>query len=385
MSLLVASLVMGVSVPAQARVMSDLYRVTVNIESQSQPELKRASREALAELFVRVSGQQDVLNQGAIVAAVRDAGRFTKQFSYQRENNKEGEPQLQVVLEFEPSLVEDSLRRAGLPLWSANRPTVLVWLALEDSAGRRFVGSDQDPGLIAALRDNARRRGLALHLPQLDLQDLVALSPDDIWQQNVARIDDASERYNPDTVLVGRVTQLNNGRWLGRWSYRFDGRRIPFDGEASSGESFIASGLDQVAETLAAAYAIAPVQVAEGGVLLRLTDVRNFVDYARAIQYLESAVAVRHANVVSLERDELILRLIADGEISQLQQVFSLDKQLLPAIDSSYSGPYPIALNYRWPSQAPPLPPEPEPTGTVEGVESQTTDDALQTRIEEIN
>lgn len=375
----------GLSGPIAARVMPDLYRVTVNIDSQSPSELKRASREALAELFVRISGQQAVLNQDAIVAAIRDAGRYTKQFSYQRQASAEGEPQLQVALEFESSLVEDTLRRAGLPLWSSNRPSVLVWLAVEDAQGRRFVGAEQDPGLIDALRDNARRRGLALQLPLLDLQDLVALSADDIWRQNSARIDDASERYKPDTILVGRVTQLNNGRWLGRWSYHLGGRRVPFDGETNSGESFIASGLDQVAETLAAEYAIIPVQVAEGGLIMRLTDVRNFVDYARAIQYLEGIVAVHHANVVSLERDELILRLIADGEIAQLKQVFALDRQLQAVTEPGYTGPYPIALNYRWPSEAPPLPPEPEPAAVTAPTDPEAVDAGLESRIEEIN
>lgn len=349
------------ALPAHAKVVPNLYRVSVVIENQSQSELKRASREALAELFVRISGHQAVLGDDVIVAAVRDAGRFTKQFSYRRDENAEGEEQLRVVLEFEPSLVQDSLRQAGLPLWSPNRPSVLVWLVVDDGGERRFVGTENDPELVEALRANAQRRGLALQLPLLDLTDLVALSPDDVWQQNYGKLDEASERYGTDTVLAGRVTHLNNDRWLGRWTFRLNGRQLPLDGESDSAADFIAAGLNQVAETLAAEYAIKPVQMVEGGLLMRLTDVRSFVDYARAISYLESVVAVHHANVVSLEDDELILQLVADGEMSQLRQVFSLDKRLQPATDSIYTGPYPVQVSYRWPSDAPPLPVLEEP------------------------
>lgn len=364
------------SPPVAARVLPDLYEVTVAIDSQSSAELRRASREALAELFVRISGHRAVLDNDTIVAAVRDASRFTRQFSYQSETDEDGEQQLRVVLDFESSLVEDTLRRAGLPLWSSNRPTVLVWLVADDEHGRHFVGGDQAPELVAAIREQAIRRGLAVQLPALDLEDLVALSPDDIWRQNFTRIDEAAERYGADSLLVGRVSQLNNGRWLGRWSFRLNGQRIPFEGEAADGKGFIVAGLNQVAETLAGEYAIAPVQAAEGGVLMRLTDVRSFVDYARAIQYLEGIVAVHHANVVSLQRDELILRLIADGEIAQLQQVFSLDKRLQPQLQQDYTGPYPIVLSYRWPSAAPPLPPPPQRAAEPELQESVSPLDA---------
>lgn len=357
------------ALPAHAKVVANLYRVSVVIEDQSQAELRRASREALAELFVRISGHQGVLSDDVIVAAVRDAGRFTKQFSYQRDQDTDGEEQLRVVLEFEPSLVQASLRQAGLPLWSPNRPSVLVWLVVEDGGERRFVSTENDPGLVEAIRASARRRGIALQLPLLDLSDLVALSPDDVWQQNYSKLDEASERYSPDTVLAGRVTHLSNDHWLGRWSFRLNGRQLPFDGETDSAVDFIAAGLNQVAETLAAEYAIKPVQMTEGGLLMRLTDVRSFVDYARAISYLESVVAVHHANVVSLEGDELILQLIADGEMSQLSQVFSLDKRLLPVTDSVYAGPYPVQVSYRWPSDAPPLP-------ELEVVEQEAGDDA---------
>lgn len=346
-----------------ARVVTDLYQVNVAIDAQSPAELRRASREGLAELFVRISGHESVLGNDAIVAAIKDASRFTKQFSYERTVDEVGEEQLLVTLEFESSLVVDTLRGAGMPLWSDNRPSVLVWLVVEDADGRRFVGTEKDPQLVAAIRASAERRGLAIQLPFLDLQDLVALSPDDIWQRNQSRLDEAAERYASDSLLTGRVTKLNNGSWLGRWTFSLNGRQIRFDGDADDAVSYIAAGLNQVAEALASEYAITPVATAEGGVLMRLTAVRSFVDYARAISYLESVVAIHHANVVSLQGDELILSLVADGEMSQLQQVFSLDKRLQPELENVYTGPYPVVASYRWPSTAPPLPDiEPVPT-----------------------
>jgi hypothetical protein len=102
---------------------------------------------------------------------------------------------------------------------------------------------------------------------------------------------------------------------------------------------------------MGAHYAIAPVDISEGGLLMRLTGVADFKDYARAITYLEGVAAIRHANVVQIEGNEIIVRLIADGLLPQLQQSLALDNRLLPAAggDAAYAGKYPIVLDYQWP------------------------------------
>lgn len=344
-------LALGLSAPAMAEVVANLYTVMVKVESQSSSELQRAGRQALAELFIRVSGQAEVLNNDTVAAAVRKAETYTRQYRYERVTTEQSdEEQLLAVLEFEQQLVDDLLRRAGVPLWANNRPTVLVWLAVEDLNGRHIASLEKDPQLIRALGKQAVRRGLPVKRPFLDLQDMVALNADDIWEYDVVKLKQASERYAADTLLVGRVTQLSNGRWLGRWHFEFNGQRLRFDGDADTPQAYIAAAFDTIAEAMAAEYAIAPVTMAEGGILLRLTEVNNFVDYARAIRYLEGVAAIHHANVISIDNNEMIIRLLADGQLPQLKQAFALDKRLLPQNGAVYQGQYPVSLDYRWPT-----------------------------------
>ncbi|MEE8058755.1 MAG: DUF2066 domain-containing protein [Pseudomonadales bacterium] len=345
-----------------------LYKVAVPVQSQSSKALRKATREGLRTVFVRVSGNSKVITQHTIAEAINHAQHYTKQFHYERvrpthpisvnigrvdgDSLRREKEQLFAVLEFEPALVNQRLREAGLPLWSSNRPTVLVWLVVDDRGKRRFAGVENDLDIVQAITKNALRRGLVLKLPSLDLEDMVAVSPDELWQLNNWRAQAAAERYQADTVLVGRVSHLSNGQWLGSWLYRYDGQRLSFDSDADTIDSYIASGMDQVADLLAAAYAIAPVNIAEGGSLMRLGGISDFTDYARAIAYLEGVSAIHHANVVHIEGDEIIVRLIADGLLSQLEQVFVMDKHLLPAQGSLYQGEYPIVLDYLWPASA---------------------------------
>lgn len=350
---------------ARAEPIDNLYQVAVPVASQSGKELRRASSEGLATVFIRVSGNAAVTAEPGVRQAIRSAQKFTRQFRYESKQVEPGllsevtgtegldgsEPieQIIAVLDFESELVNKTLREAGLALWPANRPSILVWMAVGDADGRRFAGTETDAQIIAAINESAVRRGLPVKLPALDLEDMVALSVEDLWQMNTTSARAAAERYGADSLLLGKVSQLSNGDWLGSWQFLVNGQRVVLDGQAQNARDYIAAGLDQVAEILAEQYAIVPVDIAGDGILLRLAGINSFIDYARAIAYLESVSAVRHANVVSIEGNNLIVRLTADGLLPQLQQAFALDKTLQTATDI-YQGGYTIELDYRWPS-----------------------------------
>jgi hypothetical protein len=326
-----------------------LYDVSIAVESQSTKHRTSVTRQALEIVFIRVSGNSQIVEEPAIRTAVRNASIYTKQFSYQSKSDGVDE-QLYVELEFESTLVDKTLRDAGLPFWSANRPTVLLWLVIEDINGRRFINADDDPDIFDAISFHATRRGLTFRLPALDLEDTIAVSPDDIWQLDSRKARTAAQRYRADTLLFGRVTKLTNGTWLGRWLFNNSVDEIEFDDDAETTDQYIGSSFDVIADDLARQYAIAPVDIADNGVIMRLVGVNQFVKYARAIRYLESVAAIRHANVIKIKGDEIIIRLVADGSLSQLEQVLALDKKLQPIEKNDHQNPNSIDLNFRWPS-----------------------------------
>ena len=328
----------------------NLYDVAVPVSSQSNTNLLNASRQGLKTVFIRISGDASAGNNQQVAAAIRDASRYVKQFRYEQQVDvATDEKQLYAVLEFEQSLIDNKLREAGLPLWSSKRPSILLWLVVEDQHGRRFAQQESDALLIDRLQRNAQRRGLLLKLPFFDLQDMAALSVEDVRRLNSSAAFRAAQRYGVDTVLMGRVSQLTNGKWAGNWLYQFDQRNYSLDSEIGELDQQVAAVIDPIADMLAEKYAIAPVDIADGGILMRLTGINNFIDYARAVTYLESVAAVRHANVINIYNDEVVLQLVADGFLPQLQEAFALDRKLLPPV-SLYQGAYPVVLDYAWPT-----------------------------------
>ena len=113
--------VLGLLVPisSHAEMVRDLYEAQVPVSSQSAQALERASREALSDVLVKVSGSVEVLANPTIAAAIRDARKQVQQYSY---NKGEGPgSELTARFEFDSSWVTRLVTEAGAPLWTANR------------------------------------------------------------------------------------------------------------------------------------------------------------------------------------------------------------------------------------------------------------------------
>ncbi|MQK16791.1 DUF2066 domain-containing protein, partial [Escherichia coli] len=73
---------------------------------------------------------------------------------------------------------ENKLRQAGLPLWGANRPSILAWWLNSGVEGANLVGDGQEAS--TPLRLAAQHRGLPLRLPLADLQEQLVATPENL-------------------------------------------------------------------------------------------------------------------------------------------------------------------------------------------------------------
>ena len=202
-----------------------LYAVEVPVSSQADAERQRASREALSTLLTRLTGMASIPRTDAVRDALARPESYYTRYQFERRRADTAsrgvdEPDEQTVLaiHFEPASVQGLLRRAGLPIWAANRPATLVWLVVQRD-GERLILADAPSEMAAALKARARERGLEVFLPVGDLQDM-ALAPAEVLGRFWERIAGASVRYAPDMVLVGRVEQARDGAWRTAWALR---------------------------------------------------------------------------------------------------------------------------------------------------------------------
>jgi hypothetical protein len=374
----------------------NLYMAEVLVVSQDEKQLSKGAQAGLLQVLVRVSGSQEVEQNPLIARSISNPKAYYYRYSYESTNkvlqiSGQAVPAKLLRLHFEPSAIAKLLRQAGFSVWGSNRPGVLLWLAISDSDGRRLLSADSvyennayensvnensviENGInesranensviensvtdinalknnrsrndvseiIRTLQDQARLRGLPLLFPLLDLEDSASLSTAEVWGAFLGRIDDASIRYNPDSVLTSRFQKDSAGRWSANWSYRIDGQWQVAKTESFGTDEMIRTIVDKLADDLAARYAI---DSSRGQVTVLIESVNSLGDYAAVKKYLESLAPVLDSSVMRVEPGEVEFRLSTEGQSEQLVEIIGLDeKMVLLNVDERQD-----ALHYRW-------------------------------------
>lgn len=336
----------------RAETVANLYQQEVPVADQSASSLKQAARAALEAVVVRVSGERNAAQREGLQVALKQADTWVEQYRYERADSDDELP-WRAQIRFSETVVNRMLRQAGLPLWPANRPALLVWTVLDDTSGRHFAASDDKSEWQEGWRRAARQRGLVLRQPLLDLMDRAVVSTDAAWQLRTDVAWQAADRYRADAVLVCRAAQLSGQRWLGSCGFSFQGNQRVLEVSANTPEQFAADVVNRLADGLARQFAIVPVSHDAGVVLLRLDGVNAFTDYAAAMTALESLAGVDSVATVAAIEDRLTLALTINGGVERLQNVLGLDRRLqsIGTVSVDYAGRSTGALHYLWRSE----------------------------------
>ena len=327
---------------SRAEMVRNLYAATVPVADQGSQALAAAAGQALADVLVKVTGSRQVLDNPAIAEALSRARGSVQQYAYVR--GKLPASELSVSIEFDSAYVTQLVRDAGAPLWTANRPMVLAWIVVEREGGRYFINRDSTPAEAQLLADEFSRRGVPVQIPVFDLIDVGALSTEDAWRLDGNAIVSASARYNVQDVLAGRLANPGGGSSTGDWSYFNEGNRINRSATLPDLQSFLRSGVDMVADEMAARYAMLPSAQSDGVMRMVIIGVSSYADYAAIIRFLESIELVDSASIERIQGQRIELQLQTAVDASQLATLIELNDRLSPAPVAGSSA----QLNYQW-------------------------------------
>lgn len=304
-----------------------IYEGEVALAAEESETSERALREALAQVLVKVSGDRSLLADPTLPAALAEARQLAVLVSTRDAGHGNGRT---LAVNFDPGRVHDLLTTIGRPIWQADRPTLLVWLAIDDGVQKQIANANQIAALTA-LTQRAQARGLPVMLPRMDGVDLNRINPVTLWSAPPQTVIAASQRYGVSTMLVIRLTR--GAPWRARYTL-IDGRSVE-DWELSDAQSnpLLAAAIDGVGDRLARRYAVEPQGTAIGSVEWWVDGVDSAQDYALVLGYLGKLEFVRNLQVMRAAAGRLQLRAdLAVGE-RRLQQLLAIDQrlELLPA------------------------------------------------------
>ncbi len=318
-----------ISQPVYAIKVSGLYQATVPVSDESVSTRHPAIKQALIQVLVKLTGERNVSKNSSISKLIERSERFVQQFRYRQATNAKNQhtQSTELWVQFDETALNDELRAYGLTVWGKERPSILVWLAHEGNESRHLVSIEESPEYLSMLDHHASARGVSLLFPLLDLEDTSRISVSDIWGGFKEPILEASERYQVDVVLTGKLIQLLPTLWESHWSVYIDDQEMNWSSQGGLVDIVLEEGVDELADRLALRYANTGsnrVEIIE----LIVSDINDLDEYARTLFYLESLQSVRTVQVKRVESDNVMFELISHGGQSAIDQAIALGKTL---------------------------------------------------------
>lgn len=366
MVLLIVVFSLTTTAPVHALQVTGLYSHRIAVANESETERNRAFREALVAVITKVTGSSKWLEIPAVEFALGQAQGFVEAVSYASEllpvlDTSTTNPgtsttlppgasaleQRYVNVTFAAERVNELLINANVPIWDSNRPSVLVWMVLQDANGdRRLLTTEADAEIVNLIRRFAEERGVPVIFPVLDFEDRRSLPVASLWNLDETAIVTASARYGADSILSGRLLFAASGELVGLWQFIFQSQATIFDGLESDLQTYLHKPLERVTEQLSSYFAIVPVETDQSTVRLRVEGIDNLQAYAALLNYVRNLGLVRSVTMTSLDGSRLELDLGLQGDTQQLLEVIALDRDLLPIASSQ--GNELSYLHFRW-------------------------------------
>jgi len=320
-----------------------LYEVEVPVSNQARDERKRALRQGLADLITRLTGSQALEQFGQFLSVLDRASSYVEQYRYRTGPELEPgqKPEFLLWVRFNRKAIQKLLREQQLPMWGSTRPETLVWIAYQDQGERHILAEDQASSLYRAALTHARRRGVPVLLPLMDLEDQRNVGIGDIWGGFAGTVKTASIRYATENILIGRVYPVAGG-WESRWTLISKTGEQHWSGTGRQAGNAIAVGFDGLGDLMASRYAQKTTYDASR-YHLKVAAVNSLKDYAKASRYLANVSLITRFQPVYFTQGNATYEIEINGTIEGLEQVLKLEQRLLKDDEVIVIQPQPVS------------------------------------------
>ncbi|MBQ4858460.1 DUF2066 domain-containing protein [Pseudoalteromonas sp. MMG007] len=326
---------------------TDLYQDILNVDDKTRDTRLSASRKALLNVLVKVSGDETADQNKLAQQRTKDISDYMLKFEYDERANG----QLKLVVKFEARKINALIKELNLPLWGVQRPLVAIWLGIEDNWRRELVTQESYPQLEQLIYDKAGRRGLPVVVPLLDLQDRRLVGVPEVWGNFSEPVEEASKRYSAERSITARMFQEQDSEnWILDWRFTnddlFESNRLTGDKQQIVGQM-----IDTLAQGLASEYAIDPnAYYQQASATLTLKETNSFVDIELAKRRLLSLSVVTDVTILRKTPELVEFKLNHTGSVNDLKKALGLDSAFRDYVDprAFYHVVDKSSLEYQW-------------------------------------
>ncbi len=299
--------------PAQVQAAS-LYTGEVPVDQDESAD--RNALRALDQVLTRLTGIADrsLVEELGLDRSILRLLVSSEQRVRRSRVGPDGAPladELRLRIDFDPAGVDALLARHDLPRLGRERPSILLWLAVEEETGIELQGGAY---LEQEISEHARRLGLDVVRPLGDLIDLASIDVFDIRGGFLDSAEASARRYGTQVIAMLDLRSSDTG-WAARWLWRLEGRDAGLQLEAEQASDLVSAGLNALLAALAERFAVVAddEHATQRRVIVR--GIEGEIQYAEVLRHLRSLSSVSDVLVLAARGNELEfqLRLRASG------------------------------------------------------------------------
>jgi len=346
-----------------AQAQSDAYSVEVAVADRGSAEQQDAYQAAFRRVLINNSGDKTLLNRDAIRAGLKEAESFVASFSYRTPPpgtvisndtpitelvRETGQATQLMLVSFDRALVraliDDS---AGSQATPDSEPvvrrsdTALVWLLVQD-AGRDIMISDPAAANVRSrAREIAGAAGISLVFPAGDATDQAVITAQQLLDQDIPGIVNASARYELDTVLVGTLIRNGVRGWQGRWSRLSDNDQQQASIETASLDEALQQGMAILSSDgrLDDSYRYGGAAVSDTEGLIWVGSVNALSAYAALMNFMESVPTVGTVYPKEISNTSIVFAVMPRSALRDIENAATTQNWLsrtAPPMSESY-------------------------------------------------
>lgn len=301
-----------------------LYEAQVPVSSQDANERSKGLRAALRKVIIKTSGQSSFFSsQDSVLSR---ASHLVEQFGY-RSRQLDGKRQSYLWARFNPEGVRRAVHDAGLPVWPEERPSTLIWLAVEDNQERLILAGDSEHPVRDMLYEIANERGLPIVLPLMDLSEQSEIQFSDVASLAPEHLLEQSAKYDSQYMLIGHIQSTEDGHWRGRWHVASDEQEVTLTPTGTLAD-ILASGINPLTNRIASEFSSFAYVGSPQYLDIVIQDLNGANDYANSLKYLESLSLVSQVDVTHVEGRNVWFQVHTRADMAAFLQVIELGRVL---------------------------------------------------------
>jgi len=226
---------------------ADLYRTKVTVTGQGEANRIVGFGVCLEDVLIKASGAQKLAGDRRLAAYKPKAKDLVRTYSYRdqfsgkpiRDEQGTRDRPYDLTVEFEESRIDDILKALGLKPWLSHRPSLAVFVEMEQGPRNYIVTMDgtqsdlQRDALLAA----ADKRGMDIVLPSTAALAKSSITGAELRTPSFSALAPVAAEQGGEVVLVGRLVWDDRELgWATQWqidwhgqAHRWQIRGVTFD------------------------------------------------------------------------------------------------------------------------------------------------------------